>query len=97
MWIWFFEQEKRTGCIKHDLLIEKLQKYGVRDKYLNLKIHIMRDRKQFVVSENAICNCVNVDSGVAQGALLLLNSIHSKQIWENELRVFYSNLRIIQF
>jgi hypothetical protein len=63
----FLDKKNAFDCIKHDLLIEKLQKYGVRGKYLNLKIAMMRDRKQFVVFENAISNCVNVDSGVAQG------------------------------
>ncbi len=34
---------------------------------MNIKIDMMRDRKQFVVFENEMSNCVNVDSGVAQG------------------------------
>ncbi len=91
----FLNKKNTFDCIKHDLLIEKR---GVRGKYLNLKVDMMRDRKQYVVFENAMSNGVNVESGIAQGGLLLLlNSTHSKQIWENQFRVFYSSLRMIQF
>jgi hypothetical protein len=47
--------------------------------HLNLKIDV-RDRKQFVVFENAISNC---GLRCSSRGLLLLNSTHSKQIWEN--------------
>ena len=54
----------------HHLLIDKLKIFEVGGKLLKIIISYLDKRKQFVITENALSNLIQVSSGVPQGSIL---------------------------
>lgn len=61
---------KAFDCISHNILLDKLNYYGVRDKSLNLVRSYLCNRKQMVQNGNNTSEYLPVISGVPQGSVL---------------------------
>ena len=61
---------KAFDCLRHDLIIAKLNAYRVNDDALNLVISYFTKRKQRVKIENAYSSWNEIKSGVPQGSIL---------------------------
>jgi hypothetical protein len=70
----FCDLSRAFDCVAHDLLIKKLEFYGVRGVYLELFISYVYDRKQRVelktLNSNNISRWCTVKPGVPQGSVL---------------------------
>jgi hypothetical protein len=70
----FCDLSRAFDCVAHDLLIRKLEFYGVRGVYLEWFISYLYDRKQRVelknLNSNNISRWCTVKQGVPQGSVL---------------------------
>lgn len=67
----FLDLSKAFDCIDHSILIKKLNHYGIRGHSLNLLIHYLSRRKQFVAVNGSVqSDIVNVTTGLPQGSIL---------------------------
>lgn len=66
----FMDLAKAFDSVSHDILISKLQKYGVRGIALNLFEDYLNNRKQAVKIENNISSSTKILYGVPQGTVL---------------------------
>ena len=75
----FIDLSKAFDCLNHDILIEKLQYYGIQDIALKWFKSYLMCRKQFEVLDN---NKSNINTGVPQGSILglLLFIIYTNDI-----------------
>jgi len=64
---------KAFDCVNHELLVKKLEFYGVRGVLLNWFRPYLDNRKQSVhlklLQSNKIANWCNVEHGVPQGSI----------------------------
>ena len=58
------------SCIDHQLLIAKLNAYGVDTNSLYFSASYLEKRKQKIWVNGSYCNCDNIFSGIAQGSIL---------------------------
>ena len=61
---------KAFDCIPHDLLIAKLEAYGINNRTLVLFYSYLKRRKQNVKINNTYSNFQTLLSGVPQGSIL---------------------------
>ena len=61
---------KAFDTIDHDILICKLNNYGVRGKALDLLISYMSNRHQYVEIDGTISKMNKIVTGVPQGSIL---------------------------
>ena len=66
----FFDLKKCFDTINHDLLLSKLQKYGVEDNELLWFTDYLSDRSQAVNVDGCISSFSNINTGVPQGSVL---------------------------
>ena len=69
---------KTFDCIPHDLIIAKLEAYGVQIDALRLAYDYLSNRKQRVKLNKTFCSWRDIEHGVLQGSILgpLLFNIH---------------------
>ncbi len=68
--ICFLDIQKCFDTINHELLLEKLRKYGVVDKELTWFRNYLQDRSQAVLCNGKLSNTVELDIGAPQGSML---------------------------
>ena len=62
--------KKAFDTIDHDILLHKLDRYGIRGKSLKWTESFLTDRKQCVENENAFSDWRKTECGVPQGSIL---------------------------
>ncbi len=66
----FLDLSKAFDTIDHKILLNKLEKIGIRGAALNWFCNYLKDRKQFVQYNNIKSDCLNINYGVPQGSIL---------------------------
>ena len=66
----FCDLSKAFDCVPHDLLLDKLSKYGVRGKVNELFSSYLSNRHQFVVHNGQKSELIKSNYGVGQGSIL---------------------------
>ena len=88
-----------TACfdtISRDMLIDKLEKYGIRGEELNLMKSYLSNRKQVVLHSGSVSSKMNQNIGVVQGSRLgpLLYDIYSNDfnyLCANDENILYAD------
>ena len=66
----FLDLSKAFDTIDHDILLNKMSKYGIRGTVFDWFKNYLFDRKQFVVWQNIFSSLKPVSCGVPQGSIL---------------------------
>ena len=66
----FLDFSKAFDTVKHDILLKKLEHYGIRDKSLDLLQNYLSNRKQYVCVDNIRSEPLPITSGVPHGSAL---------------------------
>ena len=66
----FIDLKKAFDTINHDILIKKLERYGIRGLVLHWVKSYLMDRRQFVKLGDYTSSCLDIDCGVPQGSVL---------------------------
>ena len=66
----YLDIQKAFDCINHDILLDKLQTYGIRGVAWRWFQNYLRNRKQFVSVNNCESSVQNISYGVPQGSVL---------------------------
>ena len=66
----FIDLRKAFDTVNHNILIQKLEHYGLQDTSLNWFISYLKDRSQYVFCNNISSKTKNITSGVPQGSVL---------------------------
>ena len=66
----FLDFQKAFDTVNYDILLAKLDHYGVRGIPLNLLKEYLQNRKQFVTIENVISDTLPINCGVPKGSAL---------------------------
>ena len=66
----FIDLKKAFDTVNHDLLIDKLEYYGIRGITQEWLKSYLKDRKQFVQIDECASTLLSVTCGVPQGSIL---------------------------
>ena len=66
----FVDFSKAFDTLQHNILIHKLEHYGVRERALQLLINYLSNRKQYCCSGDTLSDSLNISCGVPQGSVL---------------------------
>jgi hypothetical protein len=70
----FFDLQKAFDCVNHDILLNKLEFYGITGRFFQLLKTYLQGRYQRVVLNNnhftSISDCGEITHGVPQGSIL---------------------------
>jgi len=66
----FVDLSKAFDSISHDILLEKLYKYGIRGTAHNIISSYLQNRCQYVDINGVTSTCLNLSKGVPQGSIL---------------------------
>lgn len=84
----FMDLKKAFDIVDHDLLLEVLEKYGIRGAALEIFRNYLKDREQIVKIDNIRSNAASIKTGVVQGSclgpllyLIFINAIGSLKIF----------------
>ena len=66
----FLDFQKAFDSVNHEILLTKLEHYGIRGIILDWFKSYLSDRKQYVSVNESNSSCLNVNCGVPQGSVL---------------------------
>ena len=66
----FIDLSKAFDTLDHDILLKKLENYGIRGTALSLMASYLNERKQYVSFNNTISETLGIKYGVPQGSIL---------------------------
>ena len=66
----FLDLQKAFDTLDHDILLKKLENYGIRGNALDLMKSYIKGRKQFVSYKNESSGQLTITCGVPQGSIL---------------------------
>ena len=69
-WVFLIDLKKAFDTINHDILIQKLERYGIRGVGLNWLKSYIENRKQFVQVSGTNSSLLDITCGVPQGSIL---------------------------
>ena len=66
----FLDLAKAFDSVSHNILLQKLERYGIRGNVLNFFQSYLSSRSQFVKINNVESSLMNIEFGVPQGSIL---------------------------
>lgn len=93
----FLDLSKAFDLVNHDILLEKLQSYGIRGVTLNWIKSFLYDRMQYVELSGVQSEQLPINRGVAQGSVLgpLLYIIYTNDIPGNNLVMYADDTSVL--
>ena len=67
----FMDLSRAFNTISHDILLNKLYKYGIRGLFYDWIKSYLSNQKQYVYYKNSSSDTLYVDIGIPQGSMLL--------------------------
>ena len=99
----FFDLQKAFDTVDHEILVSKLNYYGVRGVMLNWIKNYLYNRKQFTVVNNVSSDIGNITCGVPQGSVLgpllflvYMNDINNA-VPDNDVKLFADDTNVFIF
>ena len=99
----YFDLQKAFDCISHDILLTKLENYGIRGPMHDWLKNYLHNRKQYTIVNNVSSNIASIKYGVPQGSvlgpllfLIYVNDI-STVIPDNSLKLFADDTNLFLF
>lgn len=76
----FLDLSKAFDSVSHNIIIHKLEYYGIRGNTLKLLTNYLTNRQQYTVVQNSSSSLLKINCGVPQGStlgpLLLFSNLH---------------------
>ena len=70
MEVYFFDLEKAFDCVNHDILLAKMEYYGIRGVMYTLIKSYLENTYQRVKFNNKLSEWEKINMGVPQGSIL---------------------------
>ena len=97
----FLDFQKNFDTVNYDILLEKLEHYGVRGIPLTLFKEYLLNRKQYVTEENVISDTLLINGGFPQGSvlgpllfLIYINVLHNA-VKQTEIHHFADDMNVL--